>query len=81
MGSSYLRTLNLEGLRELTGAVVVQDGEKPLVVVLPYETYLTVQEAIAMSRNEEPASQGSAIDTDGDEPFDQFKVEYDWEKE
>lgn len=43
-GSSYLRTLNVEGLRELTGALVIQDaGSEPLVVIVPYQTYLNMQ--------------------------------------
>lgn len=44
VGSSYLRGLNTEALRALAGALVVQDAEaEPLVVIVPYETYLKLQ--------------------------------------
>lgn len=44
VGSSHLRGMNIEQLRQLTGAVVVQDsGDQPLVVIVPYQTYLKLQ--------------------------------------
>lgn len=50
VGSSYLRGLNSEQLRQLTGAVVVQDsGDQPLVVIVPYETYLALQQAVRVN--------------------------------
>src|SRR5687767_6590617 len=38
---SYLRRLNLETLRQLTESLVVDgfDEEKPLAVIVPYETF------------------------------------------
>lgn len=46
VGTTYLRTLNSDRLRELTGAVVVQaENSDPLAVILPYETYLKLQGA------------------------------------
>lgn len=46
VGSSWLRGLNAEAMKALSGAVVVQDGDaEPMVVILPYETYLRIQEA------------------------------------
>lgn len=50
VGSSYLRGLNSDQLRQLEGAVVVQDsGDQPLVVIVPYETYLKLQETAVVS--------------------------------
>lgn len=45
VGTTYLRGLNAETLKSFEGAVVVQDGEsEPLVVIVPYATYLKMQE-------------------------------------
>lgn len=44
MGTSYLRTLNATSLRKLVGAVVVQDNDVPLVVIIPYKAYLDWQD-------------------------------------
>lgn len=46
VGSSSLRGLTRERLKGLTGAIVVQDNDaEPLVVILPYVTYLAMQSA------------------------------------
>ena len=46
IGSSKLRELTAIELRALTGAIVVQGANNtPLVVILPYETYLRIQDA------------------------------------
>lgn len=43
-GASFLRELSTDYLRRLHGAVVIQDAEAlPLVVIVPYETYLELQ--------------------------------------
>lgn len=45
VGTTYLRSLNSDKLRELSGAVVVQaENSDPLAVILPYETYLKMQQ-------------------------------------
>lgn len=50
MGASKLRGLTSRRLRELTGAVVVQSASaEPLAVILPYSTYLVMQERIALT--------------------------------
>lgn len=48
IGSSRLRGLTSRLLRELTGAIVVQSASaEPLAVILPYETYLKMQESLS----------------------------------
>lgn len=48
VGASHLRRLNSEQLRQLTGAIVVQDSsDNPLVVIIPYQTYLSVMLVIS----------------------------------
>lgn len=50
VGSSWLRGLNVETMKSLTGAVVVQDGDATaMIVILPYETYLAIQQAIKVN--------------------------------
>lgn len=47
IGSSKLRDLTAAELRALTGAIVVQGAQNtPLAVILPYQTYLKMQESI-----------------------------------
>ena len=44
VGSSKLRGLTSRLLRDLTGAIVVQSASaEPLVVIVPYQTYLNMQ--------------------------------------
>jgi hypothetical protein len=43
VGISKLRTLNAETLRNLKQTLVIQDGETPLAVIVPYEVYLAMQ--------------------------------------
>lgn len=68
IGSSKLRELTAIELRALTGAIVVTGAQNtPLAVILPYQTYLRMQNAVEgvrrfteplMSR-EEAMSKGS----------------------
>jgi hypothetical protein len=41
-----LRALNVTQLRELDKALVIQDNDKPLAVLLKYEHFLAMQERI-----------------------------------
>jgi len=49
-GTSYLRQLSSDALRELKGVVVIQDGAdaERLAVILPYSQYLELQEAAGL---------------------------------
>jgi hypothetical protein len=49
VGTSYLRKLNAETLRELDGAIVVRDNDEPLAVIVSYQTYLAMQKEMAFS--------------------------------
>jgi len=44
VGISRLRALNVTQLRELDKTLVIQDNDKPLVVLLKYEHFLAMQE-------------------------------------
>lgn len=44
VGTSYLRTLNSEKLRQLEGAIVVRDNEEPLAVIVSWETFIALQQ-------------------------------------
>lgn len=47
LGTSYLRTLNSETMKAMEGAVVIQDADaQPLVVIVPYSTYIRMQEEV-----------------------------------
>lgn len=47
-GTSYLRKLDIQALREFKGALVVQDTDsEPLVVVIRYDMYLHIQNLLA----------------------------------
>lgn len=47
VGVSKLRQFNADALRVLTGAYVLQDtDDRPLSVLLPYATYVAMQEAL-----------------------------------
>lgn len=43
-GISFLRTLNLETARELSKVTVIQDDGERILVVIPYEDYMRIQE-------------------------------------
>lgn len=45
---SYLRRMNMETMREQTDTLVVDgfDGEEPFVVILPFKTFLLIQEKL-----------------------------------
>lgn len=45
VGTSKLREFNAVTLAALENIFVVQDNDKPLVVLLPYEWYLELQKA------------------------------------
>jgi hypothetical protein len=49
-GTSYLRQLTADALRELSATVVIQDGAdaERLAVVLSYSQYLALQEAAGL---------------------------------
>lgn len=47
-GVSKLRELNADKLRELSGALVIQDNNEPLAVIVSYETFLLVQSKIVV---------------------------------
>jgi hypothetical protein len=49
------RQLNAETLRAQRETLVVQDGETPLVVVLPYDVFMEIQERLVMSEGERRA--------------------------
>lgn len=48
-GTSFLRTMTSEALRDLDKVVVLQDGtgEERLAVLIPYAQYLTLQKKAA----------------------------------
>ncbi len=43
VGASALRTLTSGKLKELAETLVIQDNDKPLAVLLTYETYMAMQ--------------------------------------
>ena len=52
LGTSYLRTLNSETMKAMEGAVVIQDADaEPLVVIVPFATYLRLQVASVTNGN------------------------------
>jgi hypothetical protein len=46
VGVSKLRHLDAEDLSALKETLVLQSGEKPLAVLIPYETYIAMQSLI-----------------------------------
>lgn len=46
VGVSKLRALNATKLRKNTGALVIQDNDRPLAVLLSYEQYLAIQQQL-----------------------------------
>ena len=46
VGASHLRKLNSTALRSIDGVIVVRDNSEPLVVIVPYGTYLALQSAV-----------------------------------
>lgn len=44
VGASHLRKLNSSQLRQLDGVIVVRDNSEPLAVIVPYQTYLKLQQ-------------------------------------
>lgn len=50
---SYLRRMNMQTMRDQSDALVVDgfDGEEPLVVILPFKTFLLIQEALTETVN------------------------------
>jgi len=42
-GVSYLRTMNANTLRRISGAVVLQDGDEPLAVLISYKAFMEMQ--------------------------------------
>ena len=44
VGVSTMRTLNALQLRRLRGPLVIRDNGQPLAVVVPYQTYIEMQE-------------------------------------
>jgi hypothetical protein len=51
IGVSKLRGLNAEKLRENDETFVIQDNDKPLAVLLTYDTFLAMQEQLDTVRN------------------------------
>jgi hypothetical protein len=49
-GVSELRKLNADALRELTSALVIQDNNEPIAVIVSYETFLRMQSEIGVDR-------------------------------
>lgn len=50
IGSSKLRDLTATELRALTGAIVVTGAQNtPLAVILPYETYMALQNTVRIA--------------------------------
>lgn len=47
VGVSHLRQMNATGLRALNGIVVVHDSSEPLAVLVPYETFLAIDDMFA----------------------------------
>lgn len=47
-GVSELRKLNAEKLRDVQGAIVIQDNGEPLAIIVSYETYLLIQSKIGV---------------------------------
>lgn len=61
VGSSWLRGLNMEAMKALSGAYVIQDADaEPVVVILPYQTYLKIQE-VARDAEFPPLSINDAV--------------------
>jgi len=46
VGITRLRSLNVTQLRDLDKALVIQDNDKPLAVLLKYEHFLAMQEKL-----------------------------------
>ena len=46
VGVSRLRKLNASNLRQFDKALVIQDNDKPLAVLLKYDHFLAMQERI-----------------------------------
>lgn len=44
---SSLRDLTLTAMRELTDTLIVDEGDKPLAVIMPYKTFQSIQRAIS----------------------------------
>jgi hypothetical protein len=44
VGTSWLRTADADSLLRLTGLVVIGAGTTPLAVLMPYKTYIKMQE-------------------------------------
>ena len=49
VGASYLRKFNSTQLRQLDGVIVVRDNSEPLAVIVPYETYLVLQQTVRVN--------------------------------
>ena len=47
-GVSKLRELNSDKLRELPGALVIQENNEPIAVIVSYETFLLMQSRIGV---------------------------------
>lgn len=49
VGISHLRKLNADTLRALEGALVICENSEPLAVIVSYETFLRMQQAMSQS--------------------------------
>lgn len=47
VGISKLRALNIEQLRDLDKTLVIQDNDKPLAVLLKYESFMEILKLLA----------------------------------
>lgn len=45
-GVSELRKLNAAKLKDMQGAVVIQDNGEPVAVIVSYETFLAIQSGV-----------------------------------
>jgi hypothetical protein len=43
VGTSHLRKLNRKALKEFGGAMVVSDEDGPMVVIVPYRVFISLQ--------------------------------------
>ena len=74
VGVTRLRAFNSHTLREIRGALVIQDGDEPLAVLLPYATFLAMQRSLintseqlraALARGPEARGASNERDSDG----------------
>jgi hypothetical protein len=47
-GVSELRKLNAERLADLDGLLVIQNDDEPIAVIVPYETFIEMQNRMAI---------------------------------